>query len=58
MLDKMRQRSMFHTKGQDKNPAEQLIVLETGNLSEKEFREKIKMIQNLGKRIEIQIEKI
>lgn len=49
---------MFHTKGQDKNPAEQLIVLETGNLSEKEFREKIKMIQNLGKRIEIQIEKI
>ena len=45
-------------KGQDKNPQEQLNEEEIGNLPEKEFRVMIvKMIQNLRKRIEAQIQK-
>ena len=40
-------------KEQDKIPAKQLNEVETGNLPEKEFRIMIvKMIQNLGKRME------
>ena len=50
---------MLQTKEQDKNPQEQLNEEEIGNLPEKEFRVMIvKMIQNLGKRMEVQIEKI
>ena len=46
-------------KEQDKSPEEQLSEVETGNLPEKEFRVMIvKMIQNLGKRMEAQIKKI
>ena len=50
---------MFQTKEQDKNPQEQLNEGEIGNQAEKEFRVMIvKMIQNLGKRMEAQTEKI
>ena len=46
-------------KGKDKIPEKQLNELEIGNLPEKEFRMIIvNMIQNLGKRMEAQIEKI
>ena len=49
---------MVHMKEQDKNP-EELSEVEIGNLPEKEFRVMIvKMVQDLGKRMEAQIEKI
>ena len=45
-------------KEQDKTPEEQLSEIEIGNLPEKEFRVMIvKMIQDLRKRKETQIEK-
>ena len=53
------QRSMFQTKEQDKNPEEQVSEVEIGNLPEKEFRVMIvKIIQDLGKRMEAQAEEI
>ena len=53
-----RQRAMYQTKGQDKTPEKQLHEVEIGNLPEKEFRIMIvKMIQDLGKRMEAKIEK-
>ena len=46
-------------KGQDKIPEEQLNEVEIGNLPEKEFRIMIvKMSQDLGKRMEVKIEKM
>ena len=46
-------------KEQDKTPEEQLSEGEIGNLPEKEFRVMIvKMIKDLRKRMEAQIEKI
>ena len=46
-------------KEQDKNPQDQINLEEIGNLPEKEFRIMIvKMTQNLGNRMEAQIEKI
>ena len=43
-------------KGQDKTPERQLNEVETGNLPGKEFRIMIvKMIQDLGKRIEARL---
>ena len=46
-------------KGQDKIPGKQLKEVEIGNLPEKEFRIMIvKMVQNLGKRMEAKIEKM
>ena len=46
-------------KGQDKTPEKQLKEVEIGKLSENEFRIVIvKMIQDLGKRMEAKIEKI
>ena len=46
-------------KGQDKTPERQLNEVETGNLPGKEFRIMIvKMIQDLGKRMEAKIEKM
>ena len=46
-------------KEQDKTPEKQLNEVEIGNLPEKEFRIMIvKMIQDLGKRMEAQIKKI
>ena len=49
---------MYQMKEQDKTPEIQLNEVERGNLSEKEFRITIvKMIQDLGKRMEAKIEK-
>ena len=46
-------------KEQDKTPEKQLSEVEIGNLPEKEFRiMTVKMIQDLGKRIEAKIEKM
>ena len=45
-------------KGQDKTSEKHLNEVEIGNLPEKEFRRMIlKMIQDLGKRMEAKIEK-
>ena len=50
---------MFQVKEQDNIPEKQLNEVETGNLPEKEFRIMIvKMIQDLGKRMEAKIEKM
>ena len=50
---------MSQTKEQDKTPEEQLSEVERGNLPEKEVTIIIvKMIQDLRKRMEAQIEKI
>ena len=50
---------MSQMKGQDKTPEKQLKEVEIGKLSENEFRIVIvKMIQDLGKRMEAKIEKI
>ena len=59
-IDKMRQkRNMFQTKEQDKTLEKQLSEVEKGNLPEKEFSVMIvKMIQDLRKRMEAQIEMI
>ena len=54
-----RQRAMLQTKEQDKTPEKQLNEVEIGNLPEKEFRiMTVKMIQDLGKRMEAKIEKM
>ena len=46
-------------KEQDKTPENQVNEVEIGNLPEKEFRTMIvKMIQDLGKRMEVKIEKM
>ena len=57
--DKMkRQRAMYQMKEQDKTPEKQLNEVEIGNLPEKEFTITIvKMIQDLGKRMEAKIKK-
>ena len=50
---------MYQMKGQDKTPEKQLNEVEIGNLPEKEFRIMIvKMIQDLGKRMEGKIKKM
>ena len=50
---------MYQVKELDKTPEKQLNEVEIGNLAEKEFRIVIvKMIQDLGKRIEAKIEKM
>ena len=50
---------MSQKKEQDRNLQDQINEKEIGNLPEKEFRVMIvKMIQNLGKRMEAWIEKI
>ena len=58
--DKMkRQRAMYQMKEQDKTPEKQLHEVEIGNLPEKEFRiMMVKMIQDLGIRMEAKIEKM
>ena len=54
-----KQRSMSQMKEQDKTQEEQLSDMEMDNLPEKEFRVMIvKMIQDLGKRMEAQSEKM
>ena len=59
-IDKMkRQRTLYEMKEQDKTPEKQLNEVEIGNLPEKEYRIMIvKMIQDLGKRIEAKIKKM
>ena len=59
-IDKMKsQRTMYQMKEQDKTPEKELNEVEIGNLPEKEFRIMIvKMIQDLGKRMEAMIEKM
>ena len=59
-INKMkRQRAMYQMKQQDKTPEKQLNEVEIGNLPEEEFRIMIlKMIQDLGKRMEAKIEKM
>ena len=50
---------MYQMKEQEKTPEKQLNEMEIGNLPEKEFRIMIvKMIQDLGIRMEAKIEKI
>ena len=52
---------MYQMKEQDKTPEKQLNEVEIGNLPEKEFRimiDRIKMIQDLRKRMEAKIEKM
>ena len=50
---------MYQMKEHDKTPEKQLNEVEIGNLPEKDFRIMIvKMIQDLGKRIEAKIEKM
>ena len=50
---------MYQMKEQDKIPEKQLNKVEIGNLPEKEFRiMTVKMIQDLGKRMEAKIEKM
>ena len=50
---------MDQMKEQDKTPEKQLNEMEIGNLPEKEFRIMIvKMIQDLGKRMEAKVEKM
>ena len=54
-----RQSTTYQMKEQDKTPEKQLNELDIGNLPEKEFRMMIvKMIQDLGKRMEAKIEKM
>ena len=52
------QRNIFQTKEQDTTP-EQLSEVQIGSLPEKEFKVGIvKMIQDLGKRMEVQSDRI
>ena len=54
-----RQRAMYQMKEQDKTSGKQPNEVEIGNLPEKEFRIMIvKMIQDLGKRMEANSEKM
>ena len=54
-----RQKAMYQMKEQDKTPEKQLNEVEIGNLPEKEFRIMIvKMIQDVGKRMEAKIKKM
>ena len=50
---------MYQMKEQDKNPEKQLNEVEIGNLPEKQYRLMIvKIIQDLGKRMEAKIKKM
>ena len=54
-----RQRTMYQMKEQHKTPEKQLNEVEIGNFPEKEFRiMTVKMIQDLGKRMETKIKKM
>ena len=54
-----RQKVMSQMKGQDKTPEKQLNEVVIGNVPEKGFRVMtVKMIQDLGKRMEAKIEKM
>ena len=50
---------MYQMKEQDKTPEKQLNEMEIGNHPEKQFRiMRVKMVQDLGKRMEAKIEKM
>ena len=50
---------MYQMKEQEKTSEKQVNEVEIGNLPEKEFRKMIvKMIQDLGKRMEVKIKKM
>ena len=49
---------MSQVKGQDKIPEKQLNEVEICNFPEKEFRMIVKMIQDLGKRMEAKLENV
>ena len=54
-----RQRTLYQMKEQDKTPEKQLNEVEIENLPEKEFRiMRLKMVQDLGKRMEAKIKKM
>ena len=54
-----RQRAMYQMREQEKTPEKQLNEVEISNIPEKEFRIMVvKMIQDLGKRMEAKIEKM
>ena len=54
-----KQKVTYQMKGQDKIPEKQLTEVELANLPEKEFRIMIvKVIQDLGERMEAKIEKM
>ena len=53
-----KQQITYQMKEQDKTPEKQLNEVEIGNLPEKEFRIIVKMIQDLGKRMEARIKKM
>ena len=54
-----KQKVMSQMKGQDKTPEKQLNKVDIGNLPGKEFRIMIvKMIQDLGKRMEAKVEEM
>ena len=53
-----KQKVMFQIKGQDKISEQQLSEVEIGNLPEIEFRMIVKVIQDLGKRMEAKMEKM
>jgi len=54
-----KQQTMPQMKGQDKTPEKQLNKVDIGNLPGKEFRIMIvKMIQDLGKRMEAKVEEM
>ena len=54
----IKQKGMSQMKGQDKIQEKQLNEVEIGNIPEKQFRMIVKMIQNLGKRMETKIKKM
>ena len=54
-----KQQTMYQMKEQDKTPEKQLNEVEIGKLPENKFRIMIvRMIQDLGKRMESKIEKM
>ena len=54
-----RQRTLYQLKEQDNNTEKKITEVEIGNIPEKEFRIMIvKMIQDIGKRMEAKIKKM
>ena len=54
----IKQKGMSQMKGQDKIQEKQLNEVEIGNIPEKQFRLIVKIIKNLGKRMETKIKKM
>ena len=59
LITMKKQKLRSHMKGQDKTPEKQLNEVDIGNLPEKEFKiMMVRMIQDLGERMEAKIEKM